>query len=137
MKNDAWNGITRVHLKRPEIDKNILLEGTRIFVLELDEETTIAKISRGFDWVAAKDVLTLKIASKPLSSLLAYKLFESIIKESFKRNKEFEITQVLKSPKQEHVFVITASPDQCSCILRSAVAVEGEIISPTSTKRNS
>jgi hypothetical protein len=39
------------------------LEGTRIFALELDEETIIAKISRGFDSVAANDELTLKIAS--------------------------------------------------------------------------
>jgi hypothetical protein len=26
-KNDAWNGITRVHLKNPETDGNALLEG--------------------------------------------------------------------------------------------------------------
>jgi hypothetical protein len=62
-KNDAWNSITRIHLKRLEIDGNALLEGTRIFALELDEETIIAKISRGFDSVAANDELTLKIAS--------------------------------------------------------------------------
>jgi hypothetical protein len=133
-KSDAWNGITRVHLKNPETDGNALLEGTRIFALELDEETTIAKIARGFDRVAANDELTLKITSKSMSSLPAHKLFESIIRESFKRNKEFEITQVLKNIEQEHVFVIAASPDQRSCILRSAVAVEGEIISPIPTK---
>ena len=54
-KNDAWNGLTRVHLKRPELDGNALLEGTRIFSLELDEETTIAKISRGFDNLATNN----------------------------------------------------------------------------------
>lgn len=63
-KSDAWNGITKIHLKRPEIDKNVLLEGTCIFALELNEETTIAKISRRFDRVAAKDELSLKIATK-------------------------------------------------------------------------
>jgi hypothetical protein len=62
-KSDAWNGITRIHLKRPEIDGNALLEGTRIFGLELDEETTIAKISRSSNRVAANNELTLKIAS--------------------------------------------------------------------------
>jgi hypothetical protein len=133
-KSDAWNGITRVHLKNPETDGNALLEGTCIFVLELDKETTIAKVARGFDRVAANDELTLKITSKSMSSLPAHKLFESIIRESFKRNKEFEITQVLKNTEQEHAFVIAASLDQRSRILRSAVAVEGEIISPTSTK---
>jgi hypothetical protein len=76
LKNDAWNIITRIHLKRPEIDGNTLLEGTRIFALELDEETTIAKISRGFDRVVANDELTLKIANKSLANQLAHKLLE-------------------------------------------------------------
>jgi hypothetical protein len=61
-------------------------------------------------------------------------LFETIVTDSFKRNKEFESTQVLKSTEQEYAFVIAASLDQRSRTLRSAVAVEGEIISPTPTK---
>ena len=42
-KNDAWNGLTRIHLKRPELDSNTLFEGTCIFTLELDEETILQK----------------------------------------------------------------------------------------------
>ena len=86
-KNDAWNGFTSVHLKRPEIDGNALLEGTRIFSLELDEETIIAKVSRGFDSLAANNEFTVKIASKSLSNLPAHRLFELMVKDSFKRNK--------------------------------------------------
>jgi hypothetical protein len=93
------------------VDGNALLEDTRIFALELDEETTIAKISRGFERVAANDELTLKIASKSLLNQPVHKLLESIVKNSFKRNKEFEITHVLKNIDQEHAFVIATSPD--------------------------
>jgi hypothetical protein len=74
--------------------------------LELDEETTIAKISRGFDNVATNNELTLKIASKSLLNLPAYKLFKLIVKDSFKGSKEFEITQVLMGTDQEQVYVI-------------------------------
>ena len=95
-KNDVWNGITRVHLKKPETDGVALLEGTRIFALELEEETTIAKISRGFDSLAANNEFTVKISSKSLPNLPTHKLFELMVRDSFKRNKEFEITQVLK-----------------------------------------
>jgi hypothetical protein len=133
-KNDAWNGLTRVHLKRPELDGNALLEGTRIFALELDEETTIAKVSRGFDAIAANAELTLKISSKSLPNLPAHKLFELMVRDSFKRNKEFEITQVLKGIDQEHAYVIAASPDQRSKILRFSLAVEGELITLTPTR---
>ena len=91
-KNDAWNGLIQIHLKRPELDGNALLKSARIFTLELDEETTIAKISRGFDSLAANNELTVKISSKSLPNLLAHKLFELMVRNSFKRNKEFEIT---------------------------------------------
>jgi hypothetical protein len=133
-KNDVWNGITRIHLKKPEIDDNALLEGTRIFALELEEETTNAKISRGFDSIAANDKLTLKIANKLFLNVPAHRLYESIVRGSFKRSKEFEITQVLKSIEQENAYVIAASPDQHNQILRSALAMEGELIATTPTR---
>jgi hypothetical protein len=98
-----------------------LLEGVRIFALELDEETTVAKISRGFDNIASNDDLALKIASKSLITIPSHTLLEMIVRDSFRRNKEFEITQVLKG---------ASSPDQHSKVLRSVVAIEGELVTP-------
>jgi hypothetical protein len=95
-KKDTWNGIIRVLLKRPTIDGNALLLGTRVFALEIDEEITVAKVSRDFDSIASNEDLTFKITSKSLSNLPSHKLFESIIRDSFSRFKEFEITQILK-----------------------------------------
>jgi hypothetical protein len=109
-KNNIWNGLTRVHLKTPEVDGNALLEGTRIFLLELDEETTVAKVLRGFDNIAANDDLTLKVSSKSLPMLPSDKLFELIVKDNFRRSKEYEITQVLKGIDQEHAYIVVASP---------------------------
>jgi cellulose biosynthesis protein BcsQ len=54
-----------------------------------------------------------------------------IIKDSFTRSKEFEITQVLKGLDQDHAYVVTSSPKQHSKILRSSLAVKGELITPT------
>jgi hypothetical protein len=133
-KKDTWNGIIRVHLKRPTIDGNALLNGTRVFALEIDEETIVAKVSRGFDSIASNEDLTLKITSKSLSNLPSHKLLESIIRNSFSRFKEFEITQILKGVDQEHAYIVASSPKQRSKILRSAVAVEGELITPTLTR---
>jgi hypothetical protein len=110
-KNDTWNGLTRIHLKRPKTDGNALLEGARIFVLELDEETTMAKISRGFDNIASNDDFTLKITSKSLPTIPSHTLFEMIVRDSFSRNKEFEITQVLKGANLDHTYIITSSPN--------------------------
>jgi hypothetical protein len=82
-KNNTWNGLMRIHLKRLEIDGNALLDGTRIFALELDEETIVAKISRGFDNIASNDDLTLKVTSKSLSTIPSHKLLEMIVRDSF------------------------------------------------------
>jgi hypothetical protein len=123
-----------VHLKKPEVDGNALLEGTRIFALELEEETTMAKVCCGFDSIASNDELTLKITSKVLFQLPTHKLFESIVSDSFRRSKEFEITQVLKAIEQEHAFLVASSPKQRNIILRSALAVEGELITPTAVE---
>jgi hypothetical protein len=68
--NNTWNGLTCVHLKKPEIDGNALLEGTRIFALELDEETTVAKISRGFDSIVSNNDLIIKSQVSPSPNYL-------------------------------------------------------------------
>jgi hypothetical protein len=133
-KTDIWNGLTRVHLKTPEIDGNALLEGTRIFSLELDEETIVAKVSRGFDSIVANDDLTLKVSSKSLPTMPSHKLFELVVKDSFRRSKEYEIIQVLKGADQDHAYIVAASPKQRSKIICFSLAIEGEIIAPTSTR---
>jgi hypothetical protein len=133
-KNDTWNEIRRVHLKKPEVDGNALLEGTRIFALELEEETTVAKISRGFDNIAVNDNLTVKIISKSLSTMPSHRLFELLVRDSFHRCKEFEVTQVLKGVDQDHAYIIASSPEQCNKIMRFSLAIEGEFIAPTRTR---
>jgi hypothetical protein len=110
-KNDTWNGLTRVHLKYPASDGNTLLEGSCIFSLELDEETTMAKISRGFDNIAANEELTFKISNKSLTQIPAHQLFDQIVRDSFNRSKEFEVTQVLKGVDQEFTYIVASSPE--------------------------
>jgi hypothetical protein len=66
-----------------------------------------------------------------LSTIPSHKLLEMIVRDSFSRNKEFEITQVLKGVDSDHAYVVATSPDQRSNILRSSIAIEGELIAPT------
>ena len=58
-KKDTYIGIIIIHFKRPAIDGNTLLAGIRVFTLEIDKETTIAKVSQGFDSIASNKDLTL------------------------------------------------------------------------------
>ena len=102
--------------------------------MDLDEEMTIAKISRGFDAIAANNELRIKITSKSLTNVSAHNLFEMVIRDSFQRNKEYEITQVLKGIDQDHAFIVAASHDQRSKIQRFSLVVNSELLVPTPTK---
>ena len=53
----AWNGMLKVHLKKPEVDGVTLLEGRRIFALALDGTFTAAKTAKGFSLTAPADQL--------------------------------------------------------------------------------
>jgi hypothetical protein len=96
--------------------------------------TTVAKISRGFDNIAANDDLTIKITSKSLTTMPSHRLFELLVRDSFHRCKEFEVTQVLKGIDQDHAFIIASSPEQRSKMMRFSLAIEREPIAPTSTR---
>ena len=133
-QKDTWKGLIWMHLKKLEIDGNALLAGTRVFALELDEETIVAKVSRGFYNIASNEDLTLKVTSNSLFNLPLYKLFESLIKDSFRRCKEFQITQILKGLDQDHIDIVASSPKQRSKMLRSTVAIKEELITSTLTK---
>jgi chaperonin GroEL (HSP60 family) len=130
-KNNTWNELTQVHLKIPKTNGNALLKDTRIFALELDKETTIAKISSGFDNI---DDLTLKITSKSLSKLSACKLFEMIVRDGSWHSKAIKITQVFKGMEHDHAYIVTSFPKQRRKVLRSSLAIEGELISPALTR---
>ena len=115
----------------------MLLYGTRVFTLEIDEEFTVAKVSRSFDSIAANEDLILKLTSKSFPNLHSHTIFELIVRDSFDRFKEFEITQILKGVDQDHVYLVASSPEQRSKILRSAITVEGELIIPILPRKNS
>jgi hypothetical protein len=44
----AWNGMTKIHLKNPTTDGNMLLTGVRVFTLTLDGEQRAAKICKSY-----------------------------------------------------------------------------------------
>jgi hypothetical protein len=100
----------------------------------LDKETIVAKISRGFYNIAANDDLTIKITSKSLPTMSSHRLFELLVRDSFHRYKEFEVTQVLKGVDQDHAFIIASSPEHRSKMIRFSLAIEGELIAPQPTR---
>jgi hypothetical protein len=121
-----------IHLKNPSQDGIALLEGRRIFAITIDETLTIAKVCKGYDNLALLEQLTTKITSENLIGVLAHTIMQQMVPDSYKRRYKFEITQVLKTKTEDsHAWVITASPEQRDRILKHKVAVNGELLRPT------
>ena len=62
-----WSGTIKLHLKNPMKDANDLLQGTRSFILKLDNITYCrGKVFKSFDSIAIASLLSVKISSPTL-----------------------------------------------------------------------
>ena len=93
-----WSGTIKLHLKNPRKYANDLLHGNRSFILKLDDITYgRRKIFKSFDSIAIASLLSVKISSPSVKGKKWFELYEEIVKDSFKRGSEFEITNVQKN----------------------------------------
>jgi hypothetical protein len=125
-----WNGMVKVHLKNPETKGQALLAGTRIFSLTLDNEVRISKIAKGYDNLAANDLLTVTVSSPNLCHLPQHEILTDIVTTSFCRGQEYEITQVHKTKGEAKAYLVCASSEQSRKLLLHQATVHHEILQP-------
>ena len=66
-------------------DANDLLQGTRSFILKLDNITYCrGKVFKSFDSIAIASLLSVRISSPTLKDKKWFQLHEEIVKDSFK-----------------------------------------------------
>ena len=124
-----WSGTIKLHLKNPKKDANDLLNGTRSFILKLDSITHCrGKVFKSFDSIAIASLLSVKISSPTLKDKKWFQLHEEIVKDSFKRGYEFEITNVQKNDNAEFAWVKTPSPEQAKRIKTYKISFFNEIM---------
>ena len=108
-----WSGTIKLHLKNPLKDATDLLHGTRSFILKLDNIFSHrGKIFKSFDSIAIASLLSVKMSSPTLKGNKWFELHEEIVKDSFKRGYEFEITNVQKNKNVEFAWVKTPFPNK-------------------------
>ena len=112
----------------------MLLEGRRIFTLTIDGAPTTAKVAKGFSLTAPNNQLSSKITSDYITYLQLHAILYKILKDSFKRNLEYEITQVQKARRDNHAFITTTSPEQRTEIIKGQVAIDRELLTLVITR---
>jgi hypothetical protein len=108
----------------------VLFTGARVFSLQLENETRIPKIVKGYNNLAANDLLTVIISSPNLRSVSQHEILIDIIVTSFRRGQEYEIPQVHKLKDEAKAYMVGASPEQCKKLVLHQVSVQQEILQP-------
>ena len=123
-----WSGIIKLHLKHPEVDGINLLNGTRPFILTLDDNMTVGKIYKSYNTIAKNNILSVKINSLSLMNVTGHGLFKEVVEESFKRGHELEITGVQKNTLETWAWLVAPTPTQAEKIVKFKATFRNEII---------
>ena len=123
-----WAGTIKLHLKFPGVDGMNLLNGTRRFILTLDEVMTVGKICKSYNTIARNNLLSVKISSPSLGNVTGHGLFKEVLEESFKRGQELEITGVQKNTTETWAWLVAPTPTQVDKIVKFKATFRNEII---------
>ena len=105
-KTTNWSGVIKLHLKSPQTDGKLLLQGLKPFILKLeDNKLKRGKVCRAYHSLALNNLLSVKIASETLEFKEWHEMYEQIVEEGFKRGVEYEITNIQKTKKTKNLRV--------------------------------
>jgi hypothetical protein len=128
-----WTGTIKLHLKFPGVDGINLLNGTRPFILTLDEVMTIGKVCKSYNTIAKNNLLSVKISSPSLGNVTGHGLYKEFLEENFKKWQELEITGFQKNTIETWAWLVAPTPSQANKIVKFKVTFRNEII-PTTIK---
>ena len=131
----VWSGMVKLHLKNPEQDGLALLHGTRVFVLNLDNDKPyIAKVAKSYDPLASSNLLSVKINSETIREFDANQLLKIVVDASFSRGHDFEIAQAQKVAGESYGWLVTTSQEQLEKMDKHRIPVLGELLQPITNK---
>ena len=126
-----WAGTIKLHLKHPEVNGINILNGTRPFILTIEEFLTVGNVCKSYNTIAKNNLLSVKISSPSLGNVTRHGLFQEVPEESFKRGQELEITSVQKNIAETWAWLVAPTPTQAEKIVRFQVTFRNDIIAST------
>ena len=136
-KSTTWSGTIKLHLANPLVDVKSLLQGTKAFILNLDEgEPWRGKICKSYDMLALNNLLSVKISSNKLIGNEWYNIFEDVVNEGFDRKYEYEITNIQMKKEMNFAWVVATSPEQAKKIKTYKISIYNEIMEAKFTSRD-
>ena len=127
-KSTTWSGVIKLHLKNPVLDGKSLLQGTKAFILILDDRKTWrGKVCKTYDVLALNNLLSVKITSETLIYKKWYNILKEVVNEGFDRTNEYEITTVQKKKEMSFAWIVATSPEHAKKINTYKISLDNEI----------
>ena len=125
-KSTIWS---KIHLKSPKKDGRALFQGSRAFILTIDDNMVRRrKICKSYHALALNNLLLVKIVSEKLKEKEWFKVFKETLIEGFKTKHEYEITNVQKKREFDFAWIVAPSPKQAKKINTYKIFFDNEIL---------
>ena len=136
-KSTTWSGSIKLHLENPVDDARSLLQGSKAFILTLNEgKPWRGKICKTYNMLALNNLISVKISSDTLIRKEWYNIFEEIVNEGFDRKYDYEITNIQKKKEMSFASVVATSPEQAKKINTYKISLDNEILEAKFTSRD-
>ena len=113
-----WAGFIKVHLQHPQRDGHALLQGSRAFVMEMeDKELVIGKVEKGYELATKAHNLRLHLKGETLRHEHAFNIFETIVRESYYNGKQHEFMGLTKPELDKNFAFLTLTTEEARDII--------------------
>lgn len=100
-------------------------------MLQLNNTTHLAKIAKGLNFVAIRNLMSVKFQSETLRHIGAHTPFRDILEDSVLRKLDFEITKVQKIVDTDYAWIMASTPNQAKKVRLQHIRVQKEVIHAT------
>jgi hypothetical protein len=108
-----WAGFIKIHLLRPQQDGLALLQGSRAFVMEMEDgEKVIGKVEKGYELATKARNLRLHLKGESLRHENAFDIFEAIARESYYTGKQHKFMGLTKPELDKKFAFLTLTTEE-------------------------
>jgi hypothetical protein len=108
-----WAGFIKIHLLRPQQDGLALLQGSRAFVMEMEDgEKVIGKVEKGYELAIKARNLRLHLKGESLQHENAFDIFKAIAKESYYTGKQLKFMGLTKPELDKNFAFLTLTTEE-------------------------
>ena len=123
-----WAGFVKIHLQFPQRDGHALLQGSRAFVMEMEDGAlVIGKVEKRFELATKASNLRLHLKGESLRHEHAFNVFEALVRESYYTGSQLEFMGLTKPELDKNfAFLTLTTEDARDLILKDGLTFNHE-----------